>query len=103
MSDANEGGEAFLKLIGILGVTTGLSVLRAATIAAFWRWYVVPVFHLPVLGLWTAFGCCLLVGMFTVPGLNEKKEMVSWGTIIGRSLVWIGMAWALAGILNLLK
>lgn len=100
--EADEAGAALLKLFGVIGVYVVMSMLRAATLTAFWAWYAVPVFHLPALRLWTAYGCILLVGMFTGPGSTEK-EMASFGATVGRSLAWLGMAWALAGILNLVK
>lgn len=99
---AGEAGDALLKLVGILGVTAAMCVLRAATVTAFWRWYVVPTFHLPQLNLWTAFGCLLVAGMVTSSGLDQK-ETPSFGVVVGRSLAWLGTAWLLAGVLNLLK
>ena len=36
---SKEADEALLKLVGVIAASAGMSLLRAATIVAFWRWY----------------------------------------------------------------
>lgn len=102
MTDAEKAGAGFVGVMGILAVHAVLSLLRSATITFFWRWYAVPVFHLPVLSLWEVYGCALLVNVVAAPGVFAK-DTLPFGPAMFRSLMWLAMAWALAGILNLLK
>ena len=59
------------------------ALLRGWVISIMWGWFVVPVFHLPVLGVLQAMGLALVVGVI-MPGYSSaKNENKSLLTLVG--------------------
>lgn len=97
--------ETAAKIIGVFAIAIAMSLLRAFTLAKLWSWYVVPVFHVPLLTLWTTYGCLLIIYASSwEPAKPEPKDQrEEWTTRLGRSLAFLAIVWGMAGILNLLK
>lgn len=72
------------KLLGYgMGILIGLGIFIPATIYGvivhafvamkLWQWFVVPVFHLPALGMMQMAGICFLVRIFTYQANGKLK------------------------------
>ena len=52
-----------------------LSLIRGFILTKLWAWFIVPVFHLPMLSLWQAVGVSMLVGYMTMQGKTCYKNI----------------------------
>lgn len=57
--------ESFVKLIGYITVSIISFFLGGYAIQQLWQWFVLPVFHLPVLMFLQGVGLCMTVRYFT--------------------------------------
>jgi len=63
------------------------ALLRGWVISIMWGWFVVPVFHLPVLGVLQAIGLALVAGMMlghSSAKINKDKSLL---TLVGEFIV----------------
>lgn len=76
--------EAFLAVVGIIIAFFALAFVSACwsgyVLSILWGWFMVPVFHLPVLSIPTAIGIALVIGYLTKQSTSdlEKKEDHKW-------------------------
>lgn len=54
-----------MKILGYIVVTAMLSILNGIVLADLWLWFVVPIFHLPILQTVQAMGLALIVSYTT--------------------------------------
>lgn len=65
-----------IALFAILGVVAAAVTVNGFVLSVMWGWFVVPVFHLPELGLWQAVGLATVLQLFTgqMHVTREKTE-----------------------------
>jgi hypothetical protein len=82
----------------------GLAILsRAFAVVLLWRWYVVPLFHLPPLTWRIAYGLALLLYVMNPPESVEHEDK-SWSDSMIRMVVAGGIVvWTCVAIGWLLK
>lgn len=73
-------------------------LLNGYALSVLWAWFMVPVFHLPEIGIAQASGISLVVGMMTHQVTPVDKEREWWEepiTILGRPLIalLLGAIW----------
>jgi len=49
------------------------NIWEAFVLTLLWAWFVVPIFHLPELALWTAFGLSIVVSLLTHQSPSRRK------------------------------
>jgi hypothetical protein len=81
------GGVVAILGIGAITGTLG-AVIRGFVLSKLWLWFMVPVFHLPVLGIVAAIGISLVIGFLTAdssPTVCEDKRSTGekFGAILG--------------------
>lgn len=59
------------------------SVFNGYVLSVLWRWFIVPVFHLPVLSIVQAIGISMVVTMFTYQAPEDVKGR-EWTDLIAR-------------------
>ena len=60
--------------VGIFALLVISSLLRGFVLVKIWGWFIVPLFHLPVLTLLPAIGLALVVGFMTYQYQYSKDE-----------------------------
>lgn len=67
-----------MKIIGVLTSTVialvYASIMNGWALTKLWVWFVVPVFHLPVLNIPQAIGIALVIGYLTMPTSKTEKD-----------------------------
>lgn len=94
---------ALLAMLGVLAVI-GLSIVwggfwTGLTLSVLWGWFAAPLFGLPVLTIWQAYGLALIVR--TLQRHKVEKSDDSFGAAIGKTLctppllagVMLGVGW----------
>jgi hypothetical protein len=82
----------------LIGAGMLTSFLWARVLQDLWRWFVAPLFHLPLLPFWNALGLMMVVSVFTHNiATKEVDEESPWwakagvqiiGSAIGALIVW---------------
>ena len=62
-----------LAVVGVVALAIGISLLLAYPTMWAWGWFVVPVFKMPALTFWQAFGLNILAGLFKSSNTNNCK------------------------------
>lgn len=80
---------ALLSTIGVFAVFA-LAIVWGGfwvglTLSVLWGWFAVPLFGLPVLTVWQAYGLALIC--FTLRQHRHKKTDDSFGVAIGKALI----------------
>ena len=65
----------FLIIGMIIGSIIGIIYIRAYCILKLWEWFIVPLFHLPLLTIPYALGISLFIGMFMLPMKFNDNEI----------------------------
>lgn len=104
----NKEENAALSCIGALGLlgfaVVGTVIGKGIAISYLWRWYAAPIFGLPVLTLWQAFGISLIlsaaVSRHAVDEAKSDLAIVSKvvGTVIFRPLFLLAIGWIVKAI-----
>ena len=70
-------------------------VLSGFTIVTLWQWFVIPVFHLPVLTIAQAIGLALFVGYFTtsIKSSEDKTAGEFFSELFSKPLVCLALGW----------
>lgn len=70
-------------------------VLSGFTIVTLWQWFVVPVFHLPLLTIAQALGLALLVGYFTTnPSARQERTAGEFfAELFSKPLTCFALGW----------
>lgn len=94
---------ALIVVFGVMVFVTlmmvPIAIARGYCLSVLWRWFAVPIFHLPTLTIAQAIGIGMVVGMFqtsTSSGKHSGKEVTS--IIFGNVFAWLivlGMGWIL--------
>lgn len=67
---------------GLIAIPLG-GILNGYAFAVLWGWFIVPVFHLPEIGIVQASGIGLVVGMLTHQDTPRDKDREWWeGSLI---------------------
>jgi len=72
-----------MEFLILLSITVGVLFLsamwRGYVLSVLWGWFIVPVFHLPVLSIATAIGLCLIITFLThQPNSKDDSEDSAW-------------------------
>jgi hypothetical protein len=81
----------------VVAIPMSLALPQAAVLALLWRWYVVPAFAAPPIGLWAAFGLVLMARLLTTRK-SPKDDATLWRSLAAQIgalglillLGWIG-------------
>ena len=65
---------SLLKVIGFIALLPLIVFLNGWAASVLWKWFVVPVFDLPLLGVMEAVGIALVVYAFTPTRYNEEDS-----------------------------
>lgn len=77
-----------MVIIVWLAAFFGFAALRGFVLSVMWGWFMVPTFGLPPLGIASAFGVALMVGVLTQdPSAAKEKEKLSPGKTILKVLM----------------
>ncbi len=85
----------YFIFLGAVVQTLG-SLWRGYVLTILWAWFIVPVFHLPVLTLLPAMGVALLVGFMTADSTGMKDEDAMGSAITTEflsPLMALGLGW----------
>jgi len=91
-----------LKAIGALCLALLLTLLRAVMIADLWRWFVVPNFNLPSLGIMAIAGILLLISLLTP---TKRDKGIKMDDLAEDALVAVGcwlIIWGFAALIHAL-
>lgn len=79
--------ETFAKILGYLAITIISFFLGGYAVQQLWQWFVVPVFHLPVMTFLQGIGLCITVRYFTHQHIvTVEPEDGSTARIVGSVL-----------------
>lgn len=90
-----------LVLVAMLGIIVAAIVLRAWVLTMLWGWFVVP-YGAPAIGIATAIGISLIIGMFTHNISKEKTVKIKtmsdftsevMGRAFGNPIVVLILGW----------
>ena len=70
----------------ILAIVVVGTIFRGLVLVKLWAWFVVPVFHLPILTLAPAIGLSLIVGYFVFQGFRKEHFNQDNSDALGISL-----------------
>lgn len=91
-----------LAIFGVVAlVIAGYALLDAVVLTHLWAWFIVPIFHLPMLTLTAAIGVSLVWGWLSykcrddeLPELKTTKEKIKrWCKPFRRALVTLGIGY----------
>ncbi len=98
-----------LMSIGTLAAVSVMAVpaaiLRGWALHLLWLWFMVPIFHLPVLGVVQAIGVGLVVTTFSPPGggdCQKSKDYKWWTPLLSAfigPLIGVGIGYIVKGYL----
>lgn len=100
------GTVAVITVIAIFVIGIPITMLGGVVLSDLWRWFIVPIFHLPTFNFMQAVGIAYVAGFFKVglatrqafdlgdaPILSAFSSMI--GTALGYLLLWgLGAIWA---------
>lgn len=88
---------ALLALLGVTALLVFSSMWRGYVFSILWGWFIVPVFHLPMLGIATAIGVAMVVSFLTHQLRKEETDNTAYGEVFGLvffyPLVFLGIGW----------
>ncbi|MGC9605262.1 MAG: hypothetical protein ABSF56_00680 [Minisyncoccia bacterium] len=94
-------------IVGFIASLALVTILDGFVLSVLWGWFVVPVFHLPVLKIIPAMGISMIVGYLTMHSgsYNEEVER-GWGYMLylslGTSLLYALLALSFGWVLHYL-
>lgn len=92
----NKNEKALVSCIVVLLLLPVHGVVEGWGLAILWKWFVVPVFHLPALSMAQALGLGLVTYMLCPKPYATKEEAHNrLVTLIFSALVAVGMGWIL--------
>ena len=81
-------GEILLTLFMLITIPF-YCLLRGWVASILWGWFIVPVFHLPVLGVMQAWGLAIVVSVFTAHSTSTtsgKSTLTLFGEYTGAAI-----------------
>ena len=78
-------GASIVMIISIVGS----AILNGWVLSTMWQWFIVPLFHAPVLTIPYAIGISLMIGMFSKSSStssDNKGEGTDWSKVISALL-----------------
>ena len=88
---------ALFGCFGVIAMMPVVSLIDGWALATMWRWFVVPIFHLPALGLAYAIGIGLVASLLTHQDKGKPDPSDTWyrpvTSALMRPLVTLGIAW----------
>lgn len=85
-----------LVIIGTIALTFGTAVLKGWVLTKLWVWFIIPIFHLPVLGIAQAIGISLIMHYLTNENPDRKddrKWFESVATAVVMPFIVLLMGW----------
>jgi hypothetical protein len=82
-----------IVIVGMFALSNLLTMWKAFVFTMLWAWFIVPVFHLPMLPLMVAFGVSLIVSMLTYQNIQDKvdwKYAIYFATMVPMMILFFG-------------
>ena len=92
--------EAFFSCLGILAYIPLMTIARGWALSVLWGWFVVPLFHLPAVGIIQAVALSLVMSLYAQTSHDDpEREGTEWvwylsGTLVA-PFVAVGIGWVL--------
>ncbi len=96
ISSPTKDGLAVMGCVGMILLLPFGSMLNGYALSVLWAWFMIPVFHLPALGIAQAIGISIVIGMLTKQETPTDKTQ-EWYTpfimIFAKPLLSLGIGW----------
>lgn len=69
---------ALFAIVAVGGWIVAMTLLRGWVFSLLWQWFIVPIFHLPAIGVAQAIAISLVVSHLTYQHVPNKKSESVW-------------------------
>jgi hypothetical protein len=67
--------EELFSIVGLFASCAALTIWSGYVLTLLWRWFMLPIFHLPTLGLPQAIGLSAIVALLTQRSSYREKKL----------------------------